>query len=137
MRKGSLTVFFSLILTILCTLFFSMSEAIRIVGMSNRSKVVTREALASVCSEYQPYLWDTYQILAVDGAYGKEQWEETMVENRMDDFLWNNCNSGKGFFQVEPVGTEIEKYSLLTDGEGAIFMHQAANMAIKELSKYL
>ena len=134
MRKGSLTVFFSLILTILCTLFFSMSEAIRIVGMSNRSKVVTRETLASVCSEYQPYLWDTYQILAVDGAYGKEQWEETMVENRMDDFLWNNCNSGKGFFQVEPVGTEIEKYSLLTDGEGAIFMHQAANMAIKQMS---
>lgn len=135
MRKGSITVFFSLVLTMLCSLFFSMSETIRILGMENRSSVITREALGSACSEYQPYLWETYSILALDSAYGQEYWTTSLVENRMDQFCCNNCEGEGGLFQMEPVGCQLLEYGLLTDGNGAVFMHQAANMAKKQMSQ--
>ena len=135
MRKGSITVFFSLVLTMLCSLFFSMSETIRILGMDNRSSVITREALGSVCSEYQPYLWETYRILALDSAYGQEYWTTSLVENRMDQFCCNNCEGEGGLFQIEPVRCQLLEYDLLTDGNGAAFIRQAANTAKKQMSQ--
>ena len=135
MKGGSVTVFFAMILTMLCTLFFSMSETIRILGMQNRSKVITREALASVCSEYQPYLWEAYQILALDGAYGNEEFRGGKVENRMGEFCQNNCDGEKGLFQMEPTNCQLKEYCLLTDGDGAVFMQKAAKMAKQKISR--
>ena len=135
MKGGSVTVFFAMILTMLCTLFFAMSETIRILGMQNRSKVITREALASVCSEYQPYLWEAYQILALDGAYGSEEFRGGKVENRMGEFCQNNCDGEKGLFQMEPTNCQLKEYCLLTDGDGAVFMQKAAKMAKQKISR--
>lgn len=134
MKRGSITVFFSLMITILCSLFFSMSETIRILGMHNRSDAITSEALASAYSEYQPYLWETYQILTLDGSYGQEQWEPSMVESRVEDFCWNHCSGGNNFFEIEPVGCQLDKYCLLTDGDGAVFMQQASKMAKMQMT---
>ena len=53
MKSGSITIFFSMIVTLLLSLFFSMSETIRIVEMNNHSGTITQEALQSAFSEYQ------------------------------------------------------------------------------------
>lgn len=72
MRQGSLTIFFSMILLSLFSLFFSMVETLRIYEMRLESRSVTKIAIANAFSEYQPYLWKTYGILALDVGYGTE-----------------------------------------------------------------
>ncbi|MDD6194134.1 MAG: DUF5702 domain-containing protein [Lachnospiraceae bacterium] len=102
--------------------------------MQSRSTVITREALAGTCSEYQPYLWAAYQILALDGSYGSNDFHVGMVENRIGEFCQNNCDGGNGLFHMEPTNCRLKEYCLLTDGDGAVFMQQAAKMAKQQIS---
>ena len=80
MKQGSVTIFFSLLLLLLCSLFFSMVETLRIFEMRLESNSVTRTVTANAFSEYQPYLWENYGILALDAGYGGPDMDIAHVE---------------------------------------------------------
>ena len=141
-RQGSITVFFGMVLIVLCSLFFSMVETVRIYEMKLESRVITREALASAFSEYQPYLWDTYGILALDCGYGTCVTDASLLEQRMGDCAWDNCRlgeeaEGKGsqFFQIEPYGCELLSYGCLSDQDGAELVRQGAMVARQQMTE--
>lgn len=134
MRQGSLTIFFSMILLSLFSLFFSMVETLRIFEMRLESKSVTKTVMANAFSEYQPYLWETYGILALDAGYGTEDFDLGHVEKRLSDFAWENClesekEHGLDLFSIEPEQAEVIAYGLLTDDEGAALICQGAEVA--------
>ena len=141
-RQGSITVFFGMVLIVLCSLFFSMVETVRIYEMKLESRVITREALASAFSEYQPYLWDTYGILALDCGYGTCVTDASLLEQRIGDFAWDSCrlgeeSEGKGsqFFQIEPYGCELLSYGCLSDQDGAELVRQGAMVARQQMTE--
>ena len=138
MRQGSLTIFFSMILLSLFSLFFSMVETLRIFEMRLESRSVTKTVMANAFSEYQPYLWETYGILALDGGYGTEDFDLGHVEKRLSDFAWENClgsekEHGLDLFSIEPEQAEVTAYELLTDDEGAALVCQGAEVARQQI----
>ncbi len=138
MRQGSLTIFFSMMLLSLFSLFFSMVETLRIYEMRLESRSVTKTVMANAFSEYQPYLWETYGILALDGGYGKEDFDLAHVEKRLSDFAWENClgsekEHGLDLFSIEPEQAEVISYELLTDDDGAALICQGAEVARQQI----
>lgn len=138
MRQGSLTIFFSMILLSLFSLFFSMVETLRIYEMRLESRSVTKIAMANAFSEYQPYLWKTYGILALDVGYGTEDFDLAHIEKRLSDFAWENClgsekEHGLELFSIEPEQAEVTAYGLLTDDEGAALICQGAEVARQQI----
>ena len=54
---GSISVFFALLLPLVCSLFFSMLEVTRIRGLDVNSRQLALQMLENTFSEYQPLLW--------------------------------------------------------------------------------
>jgi hypothetical protein len=48
------------------TLIFAMSELVRLVSIDRLAQEYTDMAVESAFSEYNPYLWTNYRILAID-----------------------------------------------------------------------
>ena len=134
MKQGSVTIFFSLLLLLLCSLFFSMVETLRIFEMRLESKSVTRTVTANAFSEYQPYLWENYGILALDAGYGGPDMDIAHVEKRLSDFAWANCSDSKEtggvyLFEIAPEESSVLEYGLLADASGAGLIQQGAAYA--------
>ncbi len=131
--RGSITVFFSLIITMCCSLFFSMSEVIRIAELNQRAEVVTAEAVNSAFSEYQSALWETYHILGLDAGYGQDVEAIDEVVERLMEFMALNSGEddtdGSNFYRLLTSTCNVTEYSLLTDNNAAIFKQQAASAA--------
>lgn len=142
MKQGSVTIFFSLLLLLLCSLFFSMVETLRIFEMRLESKSVTRTVTANAFSEYQPYLWENYGILALDAGYGGPDMDIAHVEKRLSDFAWANCSDSKEtggvyLFEIAPEENSVLEYGLLTDASGAGLIQQGAAYARYQVAQGL
>ncbi len=131
--RGSITVFFSLIITMCCSLFFSMTEVVRIVEMNQRAKVLAQESVNSAFSEYQAGLWETYSILGLDCAYGTTDGDTSNVIERIAEFTYMNTDdeesSGSDFLRLQLQNASLSSYGLLTDDNGLLFQKQAASAA--------
>lgn len=142
MKQGSITVFFSMILLCLMSLFFSMAETVRVMQLHARAEVITQEALASAFSEYQPFLWEQYGLLCLDAGYGEETEGVAAVEERIAQFCRNNCVNDDGraredYFALCPNGCEVTEYAYLTDANGYLFRKEAVACAKKEMPAQL
>ncbi len=121
MAKGSLTIFFALIMSAVMALIFAMSECIRIYELHDFAQEYTDMAVESAFSEYNPYLWDKYRILAIDLGYGSEAEGPEMFESRALEYCDFNANIayGKNYARLFCEDCKVHKYGLLTDNEGA------------------
>ena len=119
--KGSLTIFLSLILVSVMTLLFTMAECIRLYEMHDFAQEYTDMAVESAFSEYNPYLWENYRILAVDLGYGTGTIGPAMLEQKTIDYCRYNSNIeyGNNYARLIPASCSAKQYSLLTDQSGA------------------
>ena len=78
-----MTVFLSLILVSVMTLLFTMSECIRLYALHDNASEFTDMALESAFSEYNPYLWANYKILAIDLGYGSDVTGPTIFQQKL------------------------------------------------------
>lgn len=120
MAKGSLSVFFAMVMVAVMTLIFTMSECIRVFEFHNLSQEYTDMAVESAFSEYNPYLWTNYRILAVDLGYGTDTIGPSILERKTMDYCSYNSNisEGKNYARLTPDSCRADKYTLLTDGQG-------------------
>ena len=130
--KGSLTIFLSLILVSVMTLIFTMAECIRLYEMHDFAQEYTDMAVESAFSEYNPYLWANYRILAVDLGYGTDAIGPAMLEQKTLDYCRYNSNIeyGNNYARLLPASCSAKQYSLLTDesGQGVIMLGTKAAM---------
>lgn len=119
--KGSLTVFFALILVAVLTLIFTMSECIRVYELNDFGQEYLDMAVESGFSEYNPYLWANYKILAIDLGYGSENIGPSIFSQKLMDYAKFNANieEGSSFARLNPAGVTVNQYQVLTDGKGA------------------
>ncbi len=121
MAKGSVSVFFTFILVSVMSLIFTMSECIRLYEMLSFAQEYTDMAVESSFSEYNPYLWSNYKILAVDLGYGENMTGPGYLEQKTLDYCKYNSDvdSGFNFARMTAGSSLVKKYALLTDRNGA------------------
>lgn len=124
MAKGSVSVFFTFILVSVMCLIFTMSECIRLYEMQSIAQEYTDMAVESSFSEYNPYLWANYKILAVDMGYGENISGPGIMEQKTLDYCKYNSDvdSGFNFARMTAETCSVDKYAVLTDkaGEGVV-----------------
>ena len=140
--KGSLSVFFAMILPLVFALFFSMLEVTRIRGLDRNARELAVQVIESAFSEYQPILWEQYRLLALDMGYAAGEGEIGKVSGRMMELgsWYGNTGDERGqtlFLTLMPAGCDIVSYGLLTDQDGAPLIHMGAAAAGEETTSEL
>ena len=129
MAKGSLSVFFSMIIAMVMTLILTMAECVRLYELHSFAQEYTDMAVESAFSEYNPYLWSNYKILAIDLGYGTEAIGSGILESKTIDYCKCNASvdSGFNYARLNAQGCNA-KYALLTDqkGQGVVMLGKKA-----------
>lgn len=135
-KKGSITVFLALLLTMISSFLFALLETARVTGLDTRTELVSDMALESVFAEYQQDVYKNYGVLLLDGAYGSSDFQMQKVEKRLEEMacinLCSSENQTREFYQLEITGCQIPKYQLATDENGDVFRCLAAKTAREE-----
>lgn len=123
-KKGSITLFLALVLTLVFSLFFTMLEAVRVRALSEIAARSLLLDLESAFGEYQPDLWQDYGLLFLDGGNEYGELDLALLEgHRMEEAALEQ--KGTGFFQIALRSLEFTGYALATDDGGAAFRKQA------------
>ncbi len=133
MRKGSITPFCALSVMMVASLLFALLESARFYGLERYAMMRADTALDSVCAEYQPYLWQQYGLLFLDGAYGTEQFSMGYVMEQLANYMEMNCSTagvknwlGTDLFRMKKSEVLLEGYALATDMDGDLFLNYVA-----------
>ncbi len=125
-EKGSITLFMCMTIMMITSLGFSLMEVSRFVGIDSKADFVTETVADNTFSEYIRPLWEQYGILAIDRAHGTADEGDTMLRERILDFANMQCDGEIDYFALNPAEADIDDYMLLTDNDGAAFIHEAA-----------
>ena len=90
MRKGYITVFLSLSLTLILSLVFTVIEGARISAIRMKFEYVTDIGMNSVLAEYHRELLEQYDLLFVDTSYGGSAPSIVNTEGHLESYLQKN-----------------------------------------------
>lgn len=122
--KGSLTVFYSLIMVAVMTLMFTMAELVRVNALIASAKNASAASAESAFSEFNVYMWKNYHLLGVDLGYEGTGLGSTDFNHRAEIFARNNVSKN-----LDVVGAYVEKYGFLTDESGKPVVYEGVRLA--------
>lgn len=131
-KRGSITIFSAMCIMLLASFLFALLEAARTYGLDAYADMKSELSLDSACAEYQPYLWEKYHLLCLDGAYGGKQFSMDHVAGILHQRAAENLNTIKSkknvlnIFAMKAGNVVPESFQVLTDGDGAVFLQQIA-----------
>ena len=128
--RGSMTVFAALIFMLAASMLFALLEGARAVSLRLYADMTSELAVESVFAEYQPLLWQGYHPLCLDGAYGTDTFSEQYAQRALMSRVSKNLENKGGansLLKLSCNAAAVHEYQLLTDGEGAVFLHYAAS----------
>lgn len=134
MRKGSITPFCALSVMMVASFLLALLESARFYGLEYYAALKADTAIDSVCAEYQPYLWQQYGLLFLDGAYGTEQFSMGYVMEQLANYMEINCAATEGvenwlgvdLFRMKKSEVLLEGYALAADMDGDLFLSYIA-----------
>lgn len=132
MRKGYITVFLSLSLTMILSLVFTIIEGARISAIRMKFECVSDIGMNSVLAEYHRELLSQYDLLFVDTSYGGGTPSIANTEGHLKNYMQKNlqCEKVTGIFQTRDFldmwmnSVEITQYSIASDEDGAVLKRQ-------------
>lgn len=136
MMRGYLTVYLSLVMTLLLSLCLALIEGVRSNAIRVETECVTEIGLNSILAEYHRELFDQYNLFAIDSSYGTSGEGTEMMVQHLQNYLDRNFSMEdillgsflyKDFLAIDVESVEIKGASILTDGEGAVFRACAAD----------
>lgn len=134
MRRGYITVFLSLSLTLILSLVFTVIEGARISAIRMKFECVADIGMNSVLAEYHRELLEQYDLLFVDTAYGSSHPDIANTEAHLKDYVQKNFRiKEKGgwnirdFLDMDVQAVEIMAYSIASDEEGAVLKRQVTD----------
>ncbi len=128
--RGSMTVFAALIFMLAASMLFALLEGARAVSLRLYADMTSELAVESVFAEYQPLLWQDYHLLCLDGAYGTDTFSEQYAQRALMSRVSKNLENKGGansLLKLSCNAAAVHEYQLLTEGEGAVFLHYAAS----------
>lgn len=130
--KGSITIFFTLILSIVFSMMGSLLLSAKIAAGRVQIATAADQTLYSAMAKYDRQLFEEYHLLYLDGGYGTGtlQLGNTLEEMESDiSYLLEpnkDCGTvgGVNFLQLEKISGAISGYTLATDCQGEVFWEQ-------------
>lgn len=110
--KGEITAFLSLVFLLLLAFTGSVIESASIQISKNYKKADTVRAMESVFAEYHRELLEDYDIFALDGTYGKQE------------FTYENLTERLRHYGAASIENEVSGIEYLTDHSGRPFYDQ-------------
>lgn len=136
MRKGYITIFLSLSLTLILSLVFTVIEGARISAIRMKFECVADIGMNSVLAEYHRELLEQYELLFVDMSYGGGHADIGNTAAHLRNYMQKNLEpesgfgSGMGvrdFLAMSADGVRIGRYSIASDQEGAVLKRQVTD----------
>lgn len=132
MRKGYVTVFFSLVITLCFSLFIGMIYGARENAVRLKATEAMEISMRSGFGEYQKDLWDKYNLLFVDASYGYKVDSMIIPCEHMVSCLNENFREeglallgGRDLLKLSATGVDVEKVRFATDNNGQAIKNQA------------
>lgn len=131
MKKGSVTIYMSLTLAVLLSLFLTIIEGAKNRAISLRADCAFDLAVYSVFAEYNRQLFKEYGLFFIDTSYGEADGSLNRVNRHLRYYMDKNLDkdvSGYRLFDFTKCfseSTEILAASYATDDRGKVFQRQA------------
>ncbi len=135
MRRGYITVFLSLSLTLILSLVFTVIEGARISAVRMKFECVADIGMNSVLAEYHRELLEQYDLLFVDTSYCGSHSDIANTEAHLRNYAQKNLHpetgkslfGGKEFLAMNMGAVEIPEYSVASDNNGAVLKRQVTD----------
>ncbi len=131
---GTITVFLSLILTIMLSVIMGMTESAAYAASRMKCELATDMSLESVFAEYNRELLDRYDLYFIDTSYGGNSPSLNELKEHMKDYISYNIDPSKGtlslinpadFTALRLDSLDIVEASYASDAAGRVFKRQA------------
>lgn len=132
--KGYLTIYMSLVLTLLMSLFLVMIDGVRRNGAALEAVCVAEAGIHSIFAEYHRELMERYNLFAIDSSYGTGKCTRLNTGDHLTKYIERNLSYDDIFlskyrirdlFDLSLQKAEVTHMSVLTDEKGAVFRKQA------------
>ena len=133
MKKGAITVFLSLVLTMILSLVSGVIESVRVSAIRSRIEMCTDMGLYSIFAEYNRELLKNYDLYFIDTSYGSSTPSLANTTEHLKDYLRYNFEPSKGQLSLGTVdftglsvgNVALEMPSYASDNVGRVFKRQA------------
>lgn len=124
---GYLTVFFSLILTVMTSLCLTLVAGARESTRRLAIECATAIGLNSILAEFHRELLEQYDLLFIDTSYGSAYADYEKTAEHLKNYL--ACNlEGDALLKLQADSVEIAELSVATDSGGAVLRRQATDV---------
>lgn len=135
MEKGQITVFLSLIFTLLLSVICTAAEGVRGFCLELEGKIALEAAADSLLSEYDRDLLKEYDVFYVNGGSREGNFSSENIGQKLAEYI--NCNldvskggkilAGGNLLQGSVNLVEAGNFTLATDGNGQDFFAQVVD----------
>lgn len=134
MRKGSISIYLALSLTVLLSLILTLVTGARNSAIRINCECAMDLGMYSVFAEYNQELLEQYDLFFVDSSYGESQGNIANTKEHFRYYFNENIESNSkisSLFTKDLLGISIEDinvtdYVIASDDEGDVFKRQAA-----------
>lgn len=130
-EKGSITVFLSLILLLLISIFSQVMQEAMFQADRIKLAAAMEVSLNAVMGEYCKELVEQYGLFFLYASDEKGVFDKEIAASRLDYYMYKNVQEQSGMLQMQLLNTEITNFMLATDNEGDFFVEEVVK-AYKE-----
>ncbi|MCM1386858.1 MAG: DUF5702 domain-containing protein [Bacillus sp. (in: Bacteria)] len=135
MKKGYITVFCSLSLSLILSLVLTLIEGARMSAVRMKFECAADIGMNAVLAEYHRELLEQYDLLFVDTSYGKDMPSIANTTEHLRNYIQGNLKPQKNgnfqwtrdFLDMHIEDVEIIEYSAASDAEGDVLKRQIAD----------
>ncbi len=134
---GSITVFLSFLLIFMVSFIFTTLEGARITASRAQLSMLAELASKSLAAEYYYPLFEEYGMLAVDGGFGKTEFErEKLGKELFGYFSYAYTNGSSGILGGKDPKLILEDCGTMLDGEKSDIRQQIKDEALYEGAEF-
>jgi len=139
---GQITVFLSLILTLMISFLMALFQNAYIESSKSEARMASTMAMESVFGEYHKEALEQYDVFLLDGSYRSGSFSEEAILSHYSDFLSYQTDMGKDLktlaatpvkWDGKPQESEITEMKLATDDGGRAFRIQVSDYMSQKL----
>ncbi len=122
MRKGSITVFFALVLSIVIVLICTSIESVKMMCARTQIANSADVGMYSLFAQYDRYLLEHYNLFYVDASYGTGELRMSQVYRTVEDYM--DPILEQNYLDLSICSGGITSFGLATDDHGQPFYGQ-------------
>lgn len=127
--KAEITVFLSLILSVVLWCSLILIEGVRIVNLDYMAQSMIEAGTFSLLGDYNRILLDKYDVFFLDASYNSAQLSETKIKEKLNEYINYNNSSlfNNNILKQNLEEVLVENMGVITEDCGKLFRKQAIN----------